>query len=210
VTLTSGAFLLVEQTALGWTIDVNSGSNIGSQTIEKSAWEINSEALEPLAQLISLREMSGTIVVDFLHMDVIPKWNELKKNFLKLLKAEHTGVHVECVPSMGIVLISRRRERPDIVTRNMKNCTACQGSGLQLKAKAMLSQLYQRSEHLAHQGVSTVVFKMHPDTLKEIEKNIITLAKSIKEKLNVSIEIEPLLQGRLDEIDFYIKKSSTS
>jgi ribonuclease G len=200
IALSSGASLIVEQTALGWTIDINSGSNVGSKNIENSAWVINSEACQAIVDLICLRELSGTLVIDFIHMEDPAKWQQLKKNLITLLKKELTSVHVECVPSMGIVIISRRRERPDITSRNMKTCMACQGSGLQLKAFAMISRLFQMCYNLAQQGRTHVIFKIHPETHKQLQQYSHLITKPILEKCGVTLDLQADPYCKLDEV----------
>ncbi|MBU2430719.1 MAG: Rne/Rng family ribonuclease, partial [Proteobacteria bacterium] len=68
VPLPSGGFLVIEQTEALVSIDVNSGKSTKKKNIEETAFHTNLEACEEVARQLSLRDMGGLIVIDFIDM----------------------------------------------------------------------------------------------------------------------------------------------
>ncbi|MDY2836432.1 MAG: ribonuclease E/G, partial [Bilifractor sp.] len=65
VWLKSGGFLVIEQTEAFVSVDVNTGRYSGNKRFSKPVQMTNAEAAPEIARQIRLRQLSGTILVDF-------------------------------------------------------------------------------------------------------------------------------------------------
>ena len=70
VWLPSGGSLIIERTEALTVIDVNTGKNVGSSSLEETVFENNLEAAEEIARQLRLRDIGGIIVIDFVDMEV--------------------------------------------------------------------------------------------------------------------------------------------
>ena len=68
VKLKSGGYLVINPTEALVAIDINSGQSTKQMNIEKTAVNTNLEAAEEIAHQIKLRDLSGSIVIDFIDM----------------------------------------------------------------------------------------------------------------------------------------------
>src|SRR5204862_497706 len=68
VWLPSGGSLIIERTEALTVIDVNTGKNVGSSSLEETVFRNNLEAAEEIARQLRLRDIGGIIVIDFIDM----------------------------------------------------------------------------------------------------------------------------------------------
>ena len=70
VWLPSGGSLIIEHTEALTVIDVNTGKNVGTSSLEETVYHNNLEAAEEIAKQLRLRDIGGIIVIDFIDMEV--------------------------------------------------------------------------------------------------------------------------------------------
>ena len=62
--------LIIEHTEALTVIDVNTGKNVGSRSLEETVFHNNLEAAEEIARQLRLRDIGGIIVIDFVDMEI--------------------------------------------------------------------------------------------------------------------------------------------
>ena len=70
VWLPSGGSLIIEHTEALTVIDVNTGKNVGTSSLEETVFRNNLEAAEEVARQLRLRDIGGIIVIDFIDMEI--------------------------------------------------------------------------------------------------------------------------------------------
>ena len=70
VWLPSGGSLIIERTEALTVIDVNTGKNVGTSSLEETVFRNNLEAAEEIARQLRLRDIGGIIVIDFIDMEI--------------------------------------------------------------------------------------------------------------------------------------------
>ena len=70
VWLPSGGSLIIEHTEALTVIDVNTGKNVGTSSLEETVFHNNLEAAEEIAKQLRLRDIGGIIVIDFIDMEI--------------------------------------------------------------------------------------------------------------------------------------------
>ena len=115
VSMSKGAYLIIEHTEALHVIDVNSGnrSNKASNQ-EDTAMEVNMIAAAEIARQLRLRDMGGIIVVDFIDLGN-PENRKVLYDFLKEEMSDDKAKHKILPPSkFGLVQITRQRVRPEV------------------------------------------------------------------------------------------------
>ena len=114
VSMTKGAYLVIEHTEALHVIDVNSGNRSNrSRNQEETALEVNLISAKEVARQLRLRDMGGIIVVDFIDMNKAENRKALH-DFLKVEMADDKAKHNILPPSkFGLVQITRQRVRPE-------------------------------------------------------------------------------------------------
>jgi ribonuclease G len=115
VSMSKGAYLIIEHTEALHVIDVNSGNRSNKATNqEDTALEVNLIAAGEIARQLRLRDMGGIIVVDFIDMQN-PDNRQVLYNFLKEEMSDDKAKHKILPPSkFGLVQITRQRVRPEV------------------------------------------------------------------------------------------------
>lgn len=115
VSMSKGAYLIIEHTEALHVIDVNSGNRSNKATNqEDTAMEVNMIAAGEIARQLRLRDMGGIIVVDFIDMQN-PENRQVLFNFLRDEMSDDKAKHKILPPSkFGLVQITRQRVRPEV------------------------------------------------------------------------------------------------
>jgi len=115
VSMSKGAYLIIEHTEALHVIDVNSGNRSNKATNqEDTALEVNMIAAAEIARQLRLRDMGGIIVVDFIDMQN-PDNRKTLYDFLKEEMSDDKAKHKILPPSkFGLIQITRQRVRPEV------------------------------------------------------------------------------------------------
>lgn len=118
VSMSKGAYLVIEHTEALHVIDVNSGNRSNkAESQADTALQVNMIAASEIARQLQLRDMGGIIVVDFIDMHD----NEHRRLLYEHLKAEmefDRTKHKILPPSkFGLIQITRQRVRPEMIIK---------------------------------------------------------------------------------------------
>ena len=109
VWMKSGGYLIIEPTEALTVIDVNSGKMIAGKDMEKTYLNINLEAAKEIARQLSLRNISGIIIVDFISMRPEEHNQKLMSVFGNLLKKDPVRTKLIDITPLGLVEITRMK-----------------------------------------------------------------------------------------------------
>ena len=109
VWLKSGCYLIIEHTEAMTVIDVNTGKADFKSNRDKTIQKINEEAAKEIARQLQIRNISGTIIVDFIGSD------ELKNgNLIAVMRQEVKKDYVSCsvvdITKLGLMEITRKKQ----------------------------------------------------------------------------------------------------
>ncbi|MCR4989862.1 MAG: ribonuclease E/G [Lachnospiraceae bacterium] len=110
VYLDCGGYLLIENTEAFTVIDVNSGKLPGKNKDRESYYaRVNKEAAKEVARQISLRNISGMILVDFINMSKDENNDKLMNMLNDLVSKDKIQTKVIDMTKLGIVEITRKK-----------------------------------------------------------------------------------------------------
>ncbi len=109
VMLKSGAYLIIEQTEAFVCIDVNSGKKINKSRDENYVYQVNLEAAREAARQIRLRQLSGTILIDFINMKQETSRRQLIEEFKSYVKRDNISTEVIDITRLGIMEVTRKK-----------------------------------------------------------------------------------------------------
>jgi ribonuclease E len=130
VWLPSGGSLIIERTEALTVIDVNTGKNVGSSSLEETVFRNNLEAAEEVARQLRLRDVGGIIVIDFIDMEVKKNRDEVLRVFKAALARDKTRTQVFEISELGLVEMTRKRVSEGLVESFSMECPTCNGRGI--------------------------------------------------------------------------------
>ncbi|HEX2191885.1 MAG TPA: Rne/Rng family ribonuclease, partial [Acidimicrobiales bacterium] len=132
VWLPSGGSLIIERTEALTVIDVNTGKNVGSSSLEETVYRNNLEAAEEIAHQLRLRDIGGIIVIDFIDMEVRKNRDDVLRAFKEALARDKTRTQVFDISELGLVEMTRKRVSEGLVESFSTTCPTCAGRGFVL------------------------------------------------------------------------------
>jgi ribonuclease E len=130
VWLPSGGSLIIEHTEALTVIDVNTGKNVGTSSLEETVFRNNLEAATEIARQLRLRDVGGIIVVDFIDMEVRANRDEVVRVFRHALARDKTRTQVFEISDLGLCEMTRKRIGEGLLESFAGKCPTCEGRGL--------------------------------------------------------------------------------
>lgn len=129
VSLESGGSIVIDQVEALTVIDVNTHKHIGTNSLQETILETNLEAVGEIAKQIKLRNIGGIIIIDFIDLrnsrDVKKMIGALKVAFSK----DKNKPHLVGITKLGLVEVTRKKERASLSSDILHKCPTCKGSG---------------------------------------------------------------------------------
>lgn len=129
VPLQSGGFLMIEPTHALTAIDVNTGRHIGETSQADTILGTNLEAANAVAHQVRLRNLSGLIAVDFVHMLAAEHRERVLAVVREAFAEDPVFVRIGGFTELGLFEIARRRGRPPLHEILTTPCATCDGLG---------------------------------------------------------------------------------
>ncbi len=118
VSMSKGAYLVIEHTEALHVIDVNSGNRSNkAKTQAETALEVNLIAASEIARQLQLRDMGGIIVVDFIDMHKAEDRQKLYDHMKKEMSFDRTKHKILPPSKFGLIQITRQRVRPELIIK---------------------------------------------------------------------------------------------
>ena len=127
--LKSGGYIVLDYTEALTVIDVNTGRYLGKKDLEDTILRTNLEAVKEIAYQIRLRNIGGIIIVDFIDMERKESRDTVYQSLMETLKKDRIKTFAYPISELGLVQITRKRTRHNIVNLLTETCPNCEGTG---------------------------------------------------------------------------------
>lgn len=129
VPLENGGYIVIDHTEAMTVIDVNSGSFIGSTSLEETALAVNLVAAREIARQVRLRNVGGIVVVDFI--DMLEEEHKLAVTAAleEALSTDRTKCNVLPMSELCLTQFTRKRVGSEALEYLVKPCKHCEGNG---------------------------------------------------------------------------------
>jgi ribonuclease G len=197
VWLKKGGYITIDQTEALVAIDVNTGRFTGKKSQEETILKTNLEAAAEIARQLRLRDLGGIIVLDFIDMEDEANRKAVSDLLRQHLRRDRSRTKSFAVSELGLIEMTRQRQRPSLANYFNEDCPECEGLGkvlsLQsaaLKIERMLRRVGQRSRE------KQLILRVHPDVAVHlVEQNADRLGRLEKQyRYRVEIRDDPSLR----------------
>ncbi len=127
--LKSGGYIVLDYTEALTVIDVNTGKYLGKKDLEDTILRTNLEAVKEIVYQIRLRNIGGIIVIDFIDMEKKESRALVFQTLVEALKKDRIKTFAYPISEIGVVQITRKRTRHNIVSLLSETCPNCEGCG---------------------------------------------------------------------------------
>ena len=109
VWLKSGGYIVVDRTEALTVIDVNTGKYVGKTDLASTILRTNMEAVGEIVRQITLRDIGGIILVDFIDMEAEPHRKKVMGALHEAVRRDRSKLHIIDLTGLGLVEITRKR-----------------------------------------------------------------------------------------------------
>jgi ribonuclease G len=191
VWLPSGGYLIIDQTEALTSIDVNTGKYIGKLNFAETILNNNLEAVKEIAYQIKIRNLGGMIILDLIDMEKQEDKDRVRTALLESLAEDRIKCNVSEINDLGLIEITRKRERDSLIRTICEPCFYCQGNGYIKNAYRMTQEIYKElSIQLLSIPSVQVKLEVHPALFhsfghdsKNLYQNILDLGQSLKKEI---------------------------
>jgi len=192
VWLSSGAYLVIDQTEALTVIDVNTGKFVGSKNLDDTVFKTNIEAAKEIARQLRVRALGGIVIIDFIDMAGEDENRRLVEELKLQLKDDKCKARVFGVTGLGLVQITRKRARLDIRAELMKGCPFCKNLGVVEKEENIAMRIKRFIRKICcNTKADALLIECYADIARYISETVLSSWEEEFEK-------EILLCGRSD------------
>lgn len=130
VDLKSGGYLVIDQTEALTSIDVNTGGFVGTRNFDETIFKTNLEAAHAIARQLRLRNLGGIVVIDFIDMVSEAHREAVHAALRKQLARDRVKTQLGDFSPLGLLEMTRKRDRESLAQALSETCDVCQGRGL--------------------------------------------------------------------------------
>jgi ribonuclease G len=198
VWLKKGGYICIDHAEALVAIDVNTGRFTGKKNQEETIFRTNMEAAVEVPRQLRLRDIGGIIVVDFIDMESDSNKRQVLDTLRSELKKDRARTKAFAVSELGLVEMTRQRERSSLLHYYTEDCPTCGGLGKVPSNETMLVKLERAMRRvMAMGGHRKVMVKVAPSVaLYFVEREARRFADLEKRfKLQIDLKDDPQLKS---------------
>ncbi|MBW1973797.1 MAG: Rne/Rng family ribonuclease [Deltaproteobacteria bacterium] len=202
VWLKSGGYIIIEPTEALVAIDVNTGRYVGKRNLEDTILQTNLEAAKEIAYQLRLRNIGGIIIIDFIDMQKETNREKVFRALEEALKNDKAKCNILKISELGLIEMTRKRNRESLGRSLSEPCPYCDGSGF-LKSKWTicydLFRELERNSYAIHGN--SILIEVNPDVASLLYDEERTTIEYLEKKLKKRIIIKAIPSFHQEEFD---------
>ncbi len=165
VWLKSGGYLVIDQTEALTAVDVNTGRFVGKASHEETILKTNLEAVKELVYQLKLRNIGGIIIIDLIDMESAQNRQKVYQALKEELKNDKARSKILQISEIGLVEMTRKRDRENLGRQLSISCPYCEGKG---RIKSFSTIAYEVFREIARlmknqKKLGPLTINLHPD-----------------------------------------------
>jgi ribonuclease G len=137
VRLKSGGYLIVDQSEALTAIDVNTGRYVGKRDLEETVLKTNLEAVKEVVHQLRFRNIGGLIIIDLIDMESSENREKVYRALQEALRQDKAKTNILKISELGLVEMTRKRTRENLVQQLCEPCSYCEGRGYVLSPESV-------------------------------------------------------------------------
>jgi ribonuclease G len=191
VWLRSGGYLVIDRTEALTVIDVNTGKYVGKTDLASTILRTNLEAVGEIVRQITLRDIGGIILVDFIDMEKEEHRRRVLDALNEAVQRDRAKLHVIDLTSLGLVEITRKRVHQDLEEIMRIPCPYCDGRGRVLSPETVAMRVRRELRRLARESKApAILVEVHPQVAGALFKDGAGWVRAVEESSGKHLRIK--------------------
>jgi ribonuclease G len=202
VPLKSGGYLVFDQTEAMTTIDVNTGAYVGHRNLEETIFRTNLEAALAIARQLRLRNLGGIIIIDFIDMQEEEHRTQVLQALSGRLVHDHARTQIMDVSPLGLVEMTRKRNRESLERMLCQACPSCGGRGYVKTAETVCYEIFREIIRQHRQfDVQELLVLARPEVIERLLDEESTSLAELEELTGSPIKLQSESMYSPDQFD---------
>jgi ribonuclease G len=195
VWLKSGGYLIVDQSEALTAIDVNTGRYVGKRDLEETVLRTNLEAVREVVNQLRFRNIGGLIIVDLIDMESGENREKVYRAFQEALRGDKAKTNILKISELGLVEMTRKRTRENLVQTLCEPCPYCERKGYVLSEESVAHKVVREiQKDLPRFGGRQVAVTVN----RRVAEQLLGPAKPLLEALETRLGREIEVRARVD------------
>ena len=188
VWMRSGGHLVIDQTEALTSVDVNTGRFVGKESHENTIFRTNIEAAEEIVYQLQLRNIGGIIIIDFIDMESQQHRQMVYQTLKDHLRTDKARSKILQISEMGLVEMTRKRDRENLNRYLCDPCPYCDGTGQIKSASTVSYEVFREIRRICRQNSKgSITLYLHSDVHKYIQQEEHDAIESLEEEMGRTI-----------------------
>ena len=163
VWLKSGGYLIIDQSEALTAIDVNTGRYVGKRDLEETVLKTNLEAVKEVVHQLRFRNIGGLIIIDLIDMETSENREKVYRALQEALRQDKAKTNILKISELGLVEMTRKRTRENLVQQLCEPCGHCEGRGYVLSRESVAYKVLRDVRNdLPRFGGRRIAVSVHP------------------------------------------------
>jgi Ribonuclease G/E len=190
VWLKSGGYLIVDQSEALTAIDVNTGRYVGKRDLEETVLKTNLEAVQEVVHQLRFRNLGGLIIIDLIDMESAENRDKVYRALQEALRSDKARTNILKISELGLVEMTRKRTRENLVQLLCEPCGFCEGRGYVLSAETVAYKLLREiRKDLPRFGGRQIAVSVSPRVGEMLQGPVRRALAALSEQLGREIEV---------------------
>ena len=141
VPLPSGGNITIDENEALSTIDVNTGSFVGTDNLADTIVKTNLESAREIARQLRLRDIGGIIVLDFIDMSSHDHRRKVVDTLERELGLDKARTRLSPMSHLGLIEMTRKRTSQSLLQNLCQSCPTCEGRGRVMSPDTVASRI---------------------------------------------------------------------
>ncbi len=190
VWLKSGGSLVIDKSEALTAIDVNTGRFVGKRDLEETVLKTNLEAVTEVVHQLRFRNLGGLIIIDLIDMESASNREKVYRALQEALRSDKARTNILKISELGLVEMTRKRTRENLVQTLCEPCGYCEGRSYVLSPESVafrvLREIRKHLPRLRGRGVAVTV---GAHVAEELLSHAKAALARLREELGGEIEI---------------------
>ena len=190
VWLKSGGCLIVDQSEALTAIDVNTGRYVGKRDLEETVLKTNLEAVKEVVHQLRFRNIGGLIIIDLIDMETAENRETVYRALQTALRNDKAKTNILKISELGLVEMTRKRTRENLVQQLCEPCSHCEGRGYVLSTESVAFKLIREVRKDVRRFCGReVAIAVHPRVAEQLLGPAKAALAALGEQLGREVEV---------------------
>ncbi|HEY8123232.1 MAG TPA: Rne/Rng family ribonuclease [Myxococcota bacterium] len=202
VWLKSGGYLIVDQSEALTAIDVNTGRFVGKRDLEETVLRTNLEAVREIVNQLRFRNIGGLIILDLIDMESAENRDKVYRALQQELRQDKAKTNILKISELGLVEMTRKRTRENLVQMLCEPCAYCEGKGYVLTPESVAHKVLREiKKDLPRFGGRRVIVTVHRSVAEQLMTHERASLHALERELGREIEIRARVELHQEQFE---------